>query len=168
MLSTTAEYALRIMIVLAESEKEPTTSERIATLTKVPTDYSVKVLQMLARAGLVRAQRGRGGGFQIDCDPDSTTLLDVVNAIDPLERITSCPASRDTHVGQLCPLHARLDEIIVLLQDSFRKMTLASVIEGSPGPALCRPDLTSDGQPAARHAPATTPAPATSDGAGAG
>ena len=55
MLSTTSEYALRIMIVLAESETEPTTSERIAGLTKVPTDYSVKVLQMLARAACERA-----------------------------------------------------------------------------------------------------------------
>ena len=127
MLSTTSEYALRIMIVLAESETEPTTSERIAALTKVPTDYSVKVLQMLARAGLVRAQRGRGGGFQIDCDPNTTTLLDVVNAIDPLERITCCPVSRESHAGQLCPLHSRLDEVIVLLQDSFRKMTAGLV-----------------------------------------
>lgn len=164
MLSTTSEYALRIMIVLAESETEPTTSERIATLTRVPTDYSVKVLQMLARAGLVRAQRGRGGGFQIDCDPNTTTLLDVVNAIDPLERITSCPASREPHAGQLCPLHARLDEIIVLLQDSFRKMTLQSVIDGSPGPALCRPDLAIEGRPAAAHTPAVAPAPTAPEG----
>ena len=62
------------------------TSDRIASLTGVPTDYSVEVLQMLARAGLVKAQRGRGGGFRIECDPDTTTLLDVINAIDPLER----------------------------------------------------------------------------------
>ena len=139
MLSTTAEYALRIMIVLAESGPEPITSEKIAGMTKVPTDYSVKVLQMLARASLVRAQRGRGGGFHIDCDPATTTLLDVVNAIDPLERITNCPFQREDHSGQLCPLHQRLDEVIVLLQDSFRNMTIKSVIEGSPGPSLCQP-----------------------------
>jgi Rrf2 family nitric oxide-sensitive transcriptional repressor len=140
MLSTTAEYALRIMIVLTESQGEPVTSERIAALTKVPADYSVKVLQMLARANLVRAQRGRGGGFQLDCDPDQTNLLDVVNAIDPLERITSCPLSRDDHRGQLCPLHTRLDEVIAMLQDSFRKMTLKSVVDGSTEGALCTAD----------------------------
>jgi Rrf2 family protein len=153
------------MIVLAESETEPTTSERIASLTKVPTDYSVKVLQMLARGGLVRAQRGRGGGFQIDCDPKTTTLLDVVNAIDPLERITCCPASRETHTGQLCPLHSRLDEIIVLLQDSFRKMTLQSVIDGSPGPSLCRPeDLAAEGQAVSEQAVAGSPASSAPEG----
>jgi Rrf2 family nitric oxide-sensitive transcriptional repressor len=153
MLSTTAEYALRIMIVLAESGPEPITSEKIAGMTKVPTDYSVKVLQMLARADLVRAQRGRGGGFQIDCDPGTTTLLDVVNAIDPLERITSCPFQREDHTGQLCPLHQRLDEVIGLLQDSFRNMTIKSVIEGSPGPSLC--------QPSAEDQPETQPVTST-------
>ena len=139
MLSATAEYALRIMIVLAEAPGDPITSEKIAQRTKVPTDYSVKVLQMLARAGLVRAQRGRSGGFHINCDAKTTTLLDVVNAIDPIERIKKCPFENADHDGQLCPLHSRLDEIIALLEDSFRKMTIQSVLDGSPGPALCAP-----------------------------
>ena len=85
MLSITAEYALRIMVVLSESVDEPTTSERIAEFTSVPPDYAVKVLQMLARAKLVRAQRGRGGGFRLSCDPAVTSLLHVVQAIEPLE-----------------------------------------------------------------------------------
>ena len=154
MLSTTAEYALRIMIVLAESGPNPITSEKIAGMTKVPTDYSVKVLQMLARANLVRAQRGRGGGFQIDCDPETTALLDVVNAIDPLERINNCPFQREDHSGQLCPLHQRLDEVIVLLQDSFRNMTIKSVIEGSPGPSLCQPEPLNKAEAHSATAPA--------------
>ena len=139
MLSTTAEYALRIMIVLTELSGEPTTSEKVAGLTKVPTDYSVKVLQMLARSNLVKAQRGRGGGFEIDCDPDTTSLLDVVNAIDPLERIKSCPLGREDHSNSLCPLHTRLDQVVGLLQDSLGGMTLKSVIDGADGPALCMP-----------------------------
>jgi Rrf2 family nitric oxide-sensitive transcriptional repressor len=141
MLSTTAEYAMRIMIVLTEAGNNPVTSETIAAQAKVPADYSVKVLQMLARANLVRAQRGRGGGFQLDCDPAVTSLLDIVNAIDPLERITTCPLDRTDHTNGLCPLHTRLDEVIVLLQESLRKMTLKSVIEGEEGPTLCAPPL---------------------------
>ena len=63
MLSTTAEYALRIMIALSEAPAGAVTSEKISRITQVPTDYAVKVLQQLGRAGLVKAQRGRGGGF---------------------------------------------------------------------------------------------------------
>jgi Rrf2 family protein len=153
MLSTTAEYALRIMMVLAESDGGPVTSERIAERTKVPSDYSVKVLQILGRAKLVRAQRGRGGGFRLACDPKVTTLLDVVNAIDPLERIERCPLGRDEHNGMLCPLHSRIDQVIALLQESFQQMTLASVIDGTEGPPLCEPATvvaTTNGDPASR------------------
>ncbi len=138
MLSATAEYALRIMIVLAEGPEEPITSEKIAERTKVPPDYSVKVLQMLARAGLVRAQRGRSGGFHIDCDMNVTSLLDVVNAIDPIRHIT-CPMGGKEQEGGLCPLHSCLDEIVTLLETNLRKMTLRSVLDSAEGSALCKP-----------------------------
>ena len=140
MLSNTAEYALRIMIALTEAGGEPLTSERIADATRVPGDYAVKVLQWLGRASMVRGQRGRKGGFKLSCDPNKTTLLDVVNVIDPLERIESCPLGREQHEEGLCPLHKRLDDVIAILMDSLSQMTLRSVVDGQEGPAMCRPD----------------------------
>lgn len=143
MLSTTAEYALRIMTVLADRDLDvASTSESIAKFTRVPPDYAVKVLQMLARAGLVSAQRGRGGGFKLACDPAATTLLDVVNAIEPIQRIKSCPLEREAHSDQLCPLHTRIDQIGEMLETSFAAMTLSDVVNGQPGPPLCSPTST--------------------------
>jgi len=139
-LSNTAEYALRIMITLAEAEDDPLTSERIAEITRVPGDYAVKVLQWLGRANMVRGQRGRKGGFRLDCDPKTTSLLDVVNVIDPLERISTCPLGREAHQDGLCPLHSRLDEVVGILIDSLGQMTLESVINGKQGPTLCEPE----------------------------
>ena len=136
MLSTTAEYALRIMVVLTEAKGASTTSEHIAARTGVPPDYSVKVLQMLARGQLVQAQRGRGGGFRIKCDPGRTSLLDIVNAIDPTDRIEQCPIDRTRHTGEFCRLHRRLDEIAALLQQNLQRTTLTSLVEGG-GPSLC-------------------------------
>ncbi len=142
MLSTTAEYALRIMIHLTEADGEQLTSESIARATKVPTDYTVKVLQWLGRARMVQGQRGRRGGFRLECDPNRTTLLDVVNVIDPLERIVDCPLGRESHKSKLCPLHSRIDEVIALLQGSLGQMTLQSVVDGTRGPSLCQPSGT--------------------------
>jgi Rrf2 family nitric oxide-sensitive transcriptional repressor len=139
MLSTTAEYALRIMIALAESGKDSLTSEAISSAAQVPPDYAVKVLQLLARAELVRAQRGRGGGFSLTCDPAQTTLLDVVSVIDPLKRIRSCPLDRESHRDGLCPLHQCVDDVLALLEDNLRQMTLQGVIDGAVGSALCHP-----------------------------
>jgi len=155
LLSNTAEYALRIMITLTEADDDPLTSEQIAEQTRVPADYAVKVLQWLGRAQMVRGQRGRKGGFKIFCDPNKTTLLDVVNVIDPLERIESCPLGRSAHQEGLCPLHSRLDDVIAILMDSLSQMTLQSVVDGQEGPAMCRPD----GKPLA-----ATPGAAKSEG----
>lgn len=151
MLSTTAEYALRIMIVMTESGDSTMTSERIAEETNVPADYAVKVLQWLGRGHLVKGRRGRGGGFRMACDPEVTTLLDVVNLIDPIHRLDSCPLGREEHSGKLCPLHQRIDEVLGLLEESLGSMTLNSVVDGQKGPPLCRLEPQSVSLPPARR-----------------
>lgn len=137
MLSTTAEYALRIMVVLAEADGAPTTSERIAARAHVPPDYSVKVLQSLARARLVQAQRGRGGGFRLECDPRRTSLLTIVNAIEPIPRITECPIGGTTRNGTLCRLHHCLDDILAHAHDTLERTTLAAVLSPEGNDSLC-------------------------------
>jgi len=145
MLSTTAEYALRIMIALAESEKESMTSEEIAAVTVVPPGYAVKILHTLGREGLVKGQRGRGGGFTLAIDPRETTLLDIVSSIDPPERITQCPLGREEHRHQLCPLHKRLDDLAAYMEQTLGEVTIQDVVDSSSQKTLCQPqsiDLT--------------------------
>ena len=112
MLSQTAEYALRAMVYLAMNSDSPQVTERIAIGTKVPASYLSKVLQSLSRAGLVNSQRGLGGGFTLSQPPQSTTILEIINAVDPIKRIETCPLDLKTHGVVLCALHKRLDEAI--------------------------------------------------------
>ena len=53
MLSTTAEYALRVTIILAEAGAEPLTADAIAVRGCMPRNYTRNVLQSLGRAGFV-------------------------------------------------------------------------------------------------------------------
>lgn len=138
MLSTTAEYALRIMVVLGETSGAPTTSERIAKRARIPTDYSVKVLQSLARAKLVHAQRGRGGGFRLACDPRRTSLLTIVNAIEPIPRIRECPIGGTAKGGRLCRLHQCLDDVLAHATDTLDTTMLAAML-GDADDGLCEP-----------------------------
>jgi Rrf2 family protein len=88
MFSQTAEYALRAVVVLAGDPEKPWTAQEIAAHSLVPQDYLVKVLQALAKQGLVTAQRGRGGGYVLRRPPRGITVLDVINAVDTIRRIT--------------------------------------------------------------------------------
>lgn len=134
MISQTAEYALRAVVFLGSQVGQPVTTQRVAAATLVPVGYLSKVLQALGRAGLVEAQRGLRGGYVLARPVDELTVLDVVNSVDPLQRITGCPLGLQAHRGTLCALHRRLDEGIALVESLFRETTIEQLLDGeSPG-----------------------------------
>ncbi len=139
MISPTAEYALRAMVAIAETDSGALVTARTAEQTQVPPGYLPKVLQTLRRSGLVDSKRGLGGGFTLAKPPEQITVLDVVNAVDPIKRIERCPLSTEAHGAELCPLHARLDEAIAMVEQSFASTILAELIVAHrDGGALCR------------------------------
>jgi Rrf2 family nitric oxide-sensitive transcriptional repressor len=91
MLSKTAEYALRVVACLAGDLVQSASADLLCDQTKVPRRYLHKVLQDLVRSELVRSRSGPGGGYVLARVPDAITILDVVNAVAPLERIHHCP-----------------------------------------------------------------------------
>lgn len=128
MFSNTVEYALRAIVHLAHEAPAARTTAQIAEATRVPKDYLSKILQDLAEVGIVRTQRGVGGGISLAKSPEELTILDVVNAIDPIVRYTTCPLKLPNHGANLCPLHRRMDEAMAAVEEAFRKSTLAEVL----------------------------------------
>jgi len=142
--SQTVDYALRAVLCLATRPHQAQTAEQIARWAAVPAGYLAKVLQVLGKAGIVRSQRGLGGGFTLVKSPETLNVLEVVNAVDPIQRIECCPLGRAAHSIKLCPLHRRLDAAIALIEDSFRSCTIADlIVESSDNAPLC-PDETGD------------------------
>ena len=138
MLSQTTEYALRAIVWLANTAGEPQTTEQIAKATQVPTDYLSKVLQSLRRGGLVTAQRGKHGGFLLTKPSTGITVLEVVNTVDPLRRIHTCPLGLKSHGMVLCPLHKRLDDATLLVEKAFSGTTIGELLQTpSPSKPLC-------------------------------
>lgn len=138
MLSQTVEYALRAMIHLADRSPGGSTTDEIAQATKVPKPYLSKVIQGLSRAGLVISKRGIGGGVCLVKSPEELTILEVVEAVEPIGRIATCPLGLESHGTNLCPLHRRLDQSLALVEDAFRQTTLAQVLaEPTTSKPLC-------------------------------
>lgn len=138
MFSQTVEYALRAVIYLADRAPHPGTTDQIAEATKVPKPYLSKVLQGLARAQVVHTQRGIGGGVTLCKSPHELTILDVVNAVEPIQRIRTCPLGLATHGTNLCPLHHRMDKALATVEQALRESTLAEILaEPSSSIPLC-------------------------------
>jgi Rrf2 family nitric oxide-sensitive transcriptional repressor len=137
MLPKTAEYALRAVVCLARDPQRKQAAEPLAEVTKVPRRYLHKVLQDLAQAGLVRSQPGPGGGYSLAVDPDTVTILAVINAVGELERIRHCPLGLPSHTT-LCPLHRELDKVYADTERAFSRVTIGELLRStSPIVPLC-------------------------------
>jgi Rrf2 family nitric oxide-sensitive transcriptional repressor len=55
------------------------------------------------------------------------SILDVINAVDPIRRIHSCPLKLQSHRMTLCPLHRRLDEALAHIEQAFRQTRLSDL-----------------------------------------
>lgn len=127
MLAKTAEYALRAAVWLGREPGHAASADDLAEATQVPRRYLHKVLQDLVRAGFVRSQPGPGGGYTLAKSPDKVAILDVVNAVAPLERIDRCPLGLAGH-SSLCPLHKELDRVYEATQRAFSRVTIAQLV----------------------------------------
>lgn len=146
LLSDACEYALRAVVWLAQRPGQPQKVREIAEGTQAAPGYLVKVLQSLTKARILSAQRGSQGGFTLQRDPATLTILEIINAVDPLERIETCPLGLEAHGKTLCPMHKRLDDAIAAIEESFGSSTIQELIRTpSHSRSLCEA-LTIDGE----------------------
>jgi Rrf2 family protein len=150
MFSSTAEYALRAVVFLATQGEKLSSSHVIAEVTKVPAGYLSKVLKDLADAGVVTSQRGPRGGFSLAKPADQLTVLDVINAVDRIQRIRKCPLGIPSHGTHLCRLHQKLDDAIALIEDAFGSSTIAEMVEPTKAGSKCLFPTIKGARPAAR------------------
>ncbi|HEX3601759.1 MAG TPA: Rrf2 family transcriptional regulator [Lacipirellulaceae bacterium] len=130
MLSKTAEYALRAVVWLGREPTATESADELASRTQVPRRYLHKVLQDLVRSELVRSQPGPGGGYGLARSPAKITILDVVNAVAPLERIRHCPLGLSSHT-RLCPLHKELDAVYAATEKALGRVTLSQLLRST-------------------------------------
>lgn len=103
------------------------TIPEIAVAIQVNSPYLRKVLDKLRDAKIVASKRGMGGGTHLIADPNQLTILDIVNAVDPISKIEHCPLGLPKHV-KLCPLHAELNEAITQVETVLARRTLGELL----------------------------------------
>ena len=84
---TSTQAALALVYLSERRDEGPTQARQVAEHLKVPTDSALKVLQALVRHDLLRSQLGRSGGYRLQRDPATVTLLQIIEAIDGPVRV---------------------------------------------------------------------------------
>src|SRR6202167_608832 len=94
-LTKKADYGLMAMKHLAEHADQGACSAKdVAEAYGIPQEALAKILQRLAKVGLVRSQHGMNGGYTLTRDPKMISAFEVIKAIDGPLFITSCVTVR--------------------------------------------------------------------------
>ena len=121
-LSKKTDYGLLALNYLASEAPAGVASARvIAEKYEIPVELLAKVLQQMARVGLVAAQKGAHGGYKLGRAASTITLADIVEAIDGPLAITACGRNDDPcdQYGSCTvrdPLGRVKDKILTVLQ----------------------------------------------------
>lgn len=90
-LTKKTDYALLALCCLAqEPEGHPLNTKIIAERYHIPTELLAKILQQLARKGLVTSTSGPTGGYRLAVDPRTLSVADVMNAVDGRPALVQC------------------------------------------------------------------------------
>ena len=128
MFSQSVDYALRATVCLAMNSDKVLTTEFIAKVTKVPAPYLAKIIKSLNKVGIITSQRGVNGGSRLAKSAGSITVLDVMNAVDPMKRIDYCPLNLPNHGVNLCPMHHKLNDAITVVERVLSDSSIEDLI----------------------------------------
>ena len=105
--SRSSEYAIRAFVHLAQvPDGQYAMVKNIAEQEDIPSHFLAKILQQLARKGLLRSSKGPTGGFALRMDPGDIRLLDIVEALDGLASYQQCASGLSECSDEMpCSMH---------------------------------------------------------------
>ena len=135
MVSTRGRYALRILVDLAENQRDGyVTLREIAERQEISEKYMENIVKDLVRADILEGLRGKGGGYRLSRSADTVQVLDVLLLMEGTLAPVACleerakPCSRAAACRTL-PMWKGLDQVVTeylsrfTIQDLMRKET---------------------------------------------
>lgn len=134
-----ADYAVRCVMEVAKVGR--TSAAQVARTQSISPTFLGKIVQSLAKSGILATKRGVGGGIALAKDPEDITLLEVIEAVGGPLVINECLQSPDS-CGQVhnCPAYPYLCEAQDRLRETLdvsvaRLLARAEGAEALVGPA---------------------------------
>ncbi|MDH5588520.1 MAG: Rrf2 family transcriptional regulator [Gemmatimonadota bacterium] len=129
MLSRTGLYALQAVLYLVrQSNGDAVAAATMAADLGVPPNYLAKVLNRMARSGMLTSTRGAHGGFRLASDPGELSVEDVVGEFEELLPLEKCLLGGGCDPTSPCSAHRRRVEWHGVRRDILRHTPLLSLL----------------------------------------
>jgi len=133
-LSKKADYGLIALKYLAlHNGGASSSASDIAEIYGISAPLLAKVLQKLAKHGLVAARHGSSGGYTLARHPSLITALDAIRAIDGPLFITSCvTAHGECDLSTTCSVREPLRRVNDSILEVLGKVTISQMSDDAP------------------------------------
>ncbi|MGA3259269.1 MAG: Rrf2 family transcriptional regulator [Bryobacteraceae bacterium] len=127
--SRSSEYAIRAFVHLAQvPDGRYAMVKNIAEAEDIPAHFLAKILQQLARKGLLRSSKGPTGGFALRVDAEDIRLLDIVEALDGLAPYQQCASGlAECNDDMPCSMHDSWVALRSRIMDYLGKNSIADL-----------------------------------------
>lgn len=127
--SRPCEYALRALTYLSsQNEKGLSRVHEIAESEDLPAPFLAKLLQQLARTGILTSVKGPKGGFGLARRPEEISLIEIVSAVDGTESLNRCAVGlAECSDNSPCPLHDSWKPLRTQITTYLSEQTLADL-----------------------------------------
>jgi Rrf2 family protein len=134
-LTKKADYGLMALKYLAEQQDGTAHSAKdIAEAYHIPPQLLAKILQTLAKAGLLISHAGTNGGYALSRSSTEITAFEVIRAIDGPLFITSCITIHGTcDLAGHCTIKEPLRKVNDSIKDLLNGICIADLIETGDG-----------------------------------
>lgn len=134
MFSKACEYGIRAAIHIGHQSKkgERVSLKAVAKAIDSPEAFTAKILQALAKDGIIISTKGPTGGYEISDKKNATiTLLKIVNAIDGDKIYNGCGLGlKQCNASKPCPLHHQFISIRGELKNMLKTTTVQDLTDG--------------------------------------
>jgi Rrf2 family protein len=130
-LTKKADYGLMAMKHLAErSQNGACSAKDVADAYGIPQEALAKILQRLARAGLLHSQHGINGGYTLARDAKTISAFEVIQAIDGPLFITSCVTVRgECDQTDRCNIREPLRKVNQSIEEVLKRIKISQMKE---------------------------------------
>jgi len=132
-LTKKADYGLMALKYLAENaERTSVSAKDIAEAYHIPPQLLAKILQRLAKVGILRSHAGMNGGYSLLKNSREISAFEVIHAIDGPLFITSCgPSHSGCDLTDSCTIKEPLARVNDSISGLLRSISIADLAESS-------------------------------------
>ena len=129
-LSKLTDYAVVIMAYLSQHPGLAINAKSIAKHTGISLPTTSKLLKRLSHEGLLQANRGIKGGYQLACPATDIALGTVIQTLEGQIALTECSHhTRSCHLEKQCTIRDNWRRISAFIQATMMHISLADLIQ---------------------------------------